>query len=190
MTVIVLVVKRKSAQVMPPLSSQTVEQVPVSPTPQPAQELTPSDSGEGKFNLTGQKQALPNGMTTYTFQVVDLQKKSSMTLFSITAEPGSSMEIPVNAWSPDNKQLFLQANKPSGTTYYVFNADGSAFSNGEKYLDVANYWAQSKNDLTIRTASGWAGPGLLIIYTRRADNTKGPAFWFVTSTRKFMQLAH
>ncbi len=166
-----------------------VVKVSVAPTAA-ATQLAEADTGEGKLKVIGTSQKMKDGSIKYTFKVVELQTGKQWPLFEKTTEPGVSMEIPFNSWSPDDKQLFLQINNPGQVDYYVFKVDGSLYSDGQKYLDVAGYWLKGQYTNRLKMVSGWAGPDLLVVFTTKADGSDGPLFWFVTSSRKFMQLAH
>ncbi len=144
-------------------------------------------SGDGKARLTGTSKLLADATTSYTFSVSG-EKIDPRILFSKTLAAGGKIEVPANSWSPDNKQLFV-AEKVNGTTnYLVYKADGSKYKNGDDYLDVLGFWIKSKYKFSIRTVTGWAGNDLLEFLTTKEDGTDGPSFWFVTSSRNFLQL--
>ncbi|SRR5258708_134119 len=151
-----------------------------------AKQLAPADTGDGKFKVVGTSRQLANGSTSYSFQVVDLKKNAYIPLYGATAPSGTTMQIPGNSWSPDDKQLFLETNTAQGSDFLVFKFDGTAYSDGQKYLRVSDYWKNST--LKIKTITGWAGFVELTAFTTAADGSRGPSFWFVTSTRKFVQL--
>lgn len=184
--VVILSARSTSSQKVEPNEAQAVS----NPSPTPLNELVGADSGDGKFTLTEIRRKAGDGNMAYSFKVIDHDKKTELILFEQTVSIDTSMEVPFNSWSSDNKQVFIQVNRPNEKTYYVFHADGSLYSNNEKYLDVIGYWKESKSLLSLREATGWAGPDLLIIYTSQEDGTSGQPFWFVTGTRKFLGLSH
>lgn len=146
-------------------------------------------SGDGKARLTGISKRQADATTNYTFQVSG-EKIDSRVLFSKTLAAGGTIEVPTNSWSPDNKQLFVQENSNGTTTYLVYKSDGSKYKNGEDYLDLSGYWAKSKYKYSIKAVTGWAGNDLLELLTTKEDGSAGPSFWFVTSSRNFLQLRH
>ena len=144
-------------------------------------------SGDGKAKLLGTNKRLADATTNYVFRVVN-EEDSPRKLFSKTLSLGGTIEVPANSWSPDNKQLFVQENNNGVTNYLVYKADGSKYKNGDDHLDVSAFWEKSKYKYTIKTATGWAGNDLLELLTTKEDGTAGPSFWFVTSSRNFLQL--
>ncbi len=150
-------------------------------------ELSEASNSDGSLKLVGTGRVV-EGKTKYSFRVMDVQKKSNLLLFETVADPGQTFLIPFNSWSSDYKHVFLQTNDQNGKDYYVFKADGSLFGDGKKYLDVGEYWTESKNPQIIEHVSGWAGADLLVVYTTNPDGTGSSAYWFVVGSRKFMQV--
>ncbi len=174
-------------------NNQNVVPTPVTPwsgtptnRPRP-EKITKVDSGDGKISLILSTKQTSDDAIDNVFKVSDNSKNQEWPLFEKTTTPATSISIPINAWTPDDKQLFFIENGPE-THYYVFKADGASFKNGDKFLDVANFWAKSKNNYAIKNVTGWASGDLLIVETLKPDGTTGPWFWFVTSSRKFLQL--
>lgn len=147
-------------------------------------------SGDGKTKLIQTSSRLADASTSYTFKVTDGTSDSPRVLFSKKLASGETAEIPANSWSPDNKQLFIKENSGGTTNYFVYKANGSKYKNGDDYLDVSSLWQKSKNRYSIKMATGWAGNDLLELRTIKEGGTDGPSFWFVTSSRGFLQLAH
>lgn len=166
------------------LSNQTIAKSEA-PSITPLAEATNS---EGNLKLVGMAQKVQGGGSNYSFKVVDTQKKTEIPLYNTIADLGSSIAIPLNSWSPDYKQVFIKTSSPSGENYYLFKANGDPYADGKKYIAVGDYWSETKTTNKINRISGWAGPDLLMVYTTKEDGTEGPAYWFVTSTRKFMQV--
>lgn len=145
-------------------------------------------SGDGRMKLTRVSRKRTNGNIEYFFRVIDVVSGAEKTLFEKTVERGKVIEIPLNSWSPDNKQLFIQEGLEKGVEYWVFKANGDSYGDGQKYLNVNDYWARTKYAYSIKEVTGWAGPDLLVVFTQKEDGSNGPAFWFVTGSRKFLQL--
>jgi hypothetical protein len=150
--------------------------------------LTEATNSEGNLKLTGTSRRSVEGRVAYAFKVVDDQKKTEVPLYETIADPGSTISIPRNSWSPDYKQVFIKTTSPEGENYYLFRANGESYGNGEKYIVIGNYWEKSKIEGSIKEISGWAGDDLLMTYTVNKDGSRGLAYWFVTSSRKFMQV--
>ncbi len=149
---------------------------------------TEATNSEGNLKLVGVSRKTTGAQTTYEFKIVDSQKNTEVPIYKTVADPGSEIEIPRNSWSPDYKQVFIKMNSPEGENYFVFRANGENYIDGGKYLAVGDYWREAKMKSKIRAITGWAGNDLLMVYTLNEDGLEGPAYWFVTSTRKFMQV--
>lgn len=150
--------------------------------------LSEATNSDGSFRLEGESQRAREGRTSYSFRVVEVDKKVSLPIYSTVADPGSTMSIPRNSWSPDNKQIYLMAKSPGGDDYLVFRTDGSNYGDGEKYISLLEHWNKSERDENIIEVSGWAGDDLLMVYTQKRDGTTGSAYSFVTSTRRFSRV--
>lgn len=155
-----------------------------------AEQTTVADAGQAKFNLTLIKHPGEDGKNTYSFHVINLETKEDQLLFEQTVSSPASYTAPFNSFSPDDLQLFIQITENNEPNYFVFNRDGSSFKDGQKYLNVRDYWNQGKGKYVMKEVSGWAGKDLLMVLTSKEDGSSGPSYWFVVSSRKFMQLAH
>jgi len=144
--------------------------------------VEPVRSGDGKVALAAVGRKLTDGSVNYTFKTTDREKDVESVLFEKIVGPGVSFTIPLNSWSPDNKQLFVEVKNGADISYLVFKADGSKYGDLD-YLNVNEYWEKSKNAYTIRTITGWEGNDLLSVKT-----VEGPSFWFVVSSRNFLRL--
>lgn len=150
--------------------------------------LVEATNSEGDLKLVGVSRRAEEGRISYAFKVKDEKKGTDLPLYTTIADPGSSIAIPQNSWSPDYKQVFIKTSGPSGEDYYLFKASGEPYADGKKYIAVGDYWSATNTTNKVNKVSGWAGPDLLMVYTTKEDGTEGPAYWFVTSTRKFMQV--
>ncbi len=168
--------------------SVIIKQIFATPTPTPFPDKTITmDSGDGKVALTQTIKTQVGGNTNNLFTVTDKSNNNQTSLYEKTESYPNTLTIPANSWSSDNKQLFL-IEKGTETHYYVFKADNTNYSGDQKFLDIGSYWAKSKINYTIRNVTGWASGDLLYIYTSKADGSNGPQYWFVVSSRKFLQL--
>ena len=146
----------------------------------------PSSDGTVKLIETSQKD---DGGSKYVFTVTNVKTGINTTILETIVDQSTSFIIPDNAWSPDNKQFFLEKVSPAERVYLVFKADGTDYSNGQKFLDVNSYWSKTKYNLSIRTITGWGSHDLLVVYTLKEDGSNGASFWFVTGSRNFLQLS-
>lgn len=106
-------------------------------------------------------------------------EKGKRLLFS-----GSNLSLPPNAWAPDDAYVFIQENDSDSLHYLVFKTSGEVFTNGEQNVDVAPLFTKAQPNLRLKGITGWDGPDTLHVTT-----TTGPSFWFIVSSRAFLQLA-
>lgn len=155
----------------------------------PEVQVTDVHSSDGTMKLILRAEPGKDDITINTFTASDISGNNPKLLLTKTTSGEQSMGIPYTSWSPDNKLVFIQENNGTQVTYLVLKADGTAFASGDQALDVNDFWAKSEINYTIRTVTGWAAGNLLIVYTSKEDGSKGPAFWFVTDSHNFLQLA-
>lgn len=160
------------------------------PTPQPnVPQKTEVHSPDGtvKVTLTSQKQ--DNNTVSYTITASKITGEGQKYIFTITGDQETSIVLPQNAWSPDNRYLFVLEKKRDIVTALVFKATGEVFTNGAHHLDVTPLFLEKNKTLEIANITGWASPSLLYIQTKTESLTKGPTFWFDIDSKNFLQLA-
>ena len=167
------------------VSTQT-DQVSTVAMAQAEEKIKEVRSGDGKARLIRVAKELTGGEVNYSLKVIS--GGTERELFSKVVGPGASVDIPLNSWSPDNKQFFLQENDGQAMHYLVYREDGGKYRDGQEYLNINEDWLKSKNNYTIKEVTGWEGNDLLRVNTSNADGSRGPSFWLVISTRKFLQL--
>ena len=145
-------------------------------------------SGDGVMSLVMTRQKQVDGSSNYSFKVVLRGDKSERKILETSLTQGEEMEVPENTWSPDNKQVFLLEKGVGVTKYFVYKADGSKYKNGAEFLEVSELWEKNKNKYALVGITGWEGNDLLRVITQKENGEKGPSFWFVISSRSFIQL--
>lgn len=187
-----LVSKQKShptiVSAIPPIPS-------ISPTPiiaKKAQAAGPilfasRESPEGSKELLMKKEE--GNLTTYSFFILDNSENLETPLYSTRVNSSQSYSIPYNAWSPDDKYVFIKEDTNAGANYYVFLTSGKPFSDVSPYIEITSLFTQKFPGYKIEDVTGWADPNLLIINTRTETGGFGPSFWFAVSSRSFIQLA-
>ena len=76
------------------------------------------DSPDGTITLTMEKQQQSGLPTKYFFYTIGLQSDQK-TIFNKEVDDTENLSIPYNAWSPDNKYVFLKESTPTINNYYV-----------------------------------------------------------------------
>lgn len=170
-------------------------QVAVSNTPGPipvvkaqVPELTTVEAPDGAFSVTMKSQAAKDTIT-YSLTMTNESTGSQNTIFTDTLPTGSSLSIPLNTFSSDDKYIFLKQVSPQQTNYLVLTSSGNPVSKDAQTLDFSSLFETREPNYVITDATGWAGPTLVVINTNKADGSLGPSFWFDVSTNSFIPLA-
>lgn len=145
-------------------------------------------SPDGAMNLLMEKIVTSNN-STYAFKVVNIETGATSTLFTKQVPEGSVMQISQNAWSPDNKYLFIKEVGSGSMNFLVFKADGAVFSQGEQYIDVVAQFTARDTGYSISDITGWDSETLLHILTQTENGEKGPNFWFEIPSKAVIRLA-
>lgn len=146
-----------------------------------ASQITPDGTKKLVMNTTHNK----DGSLYYVFTTTDGSGKNEQPLYATTSA-AESFRLPFNAWSPDNKYLFIE--KKNGDAL-VFNATGEDIIEGQKYLNVEDLFSASGKKDTYKVTTGWASETLLIVNTVTPENTKGSSYWFEVPSKAIMQLS-
>lgn len=145
-------------------------------------------SPDGKMNLIMEK-VINNETSAYSFFVLEISTPSRKLILEKTVPAGSIIEMSPNAWSPDNKYVFIGEISPSYRKYLVFNASAEPFSSGEQYIDVVPSFVAKETDYILSEITGWDSPTLLHVYTTTNDGARGPSYWFEVPSKAIIQLA-
>ncbi|GIK83751.1 MAG: hypothetical protein BroJett025_03730 [Patescibacteria group bacterium] len=101
----------------------------------------------------------------------------------------TTMEIPFNTWSPDNKYIFLKQTNQNSQDFLVFRSSGE-FIKDSQYINVTAAFKSAEIPYELHDVTGWAANSLLVVQTtNRQDDTKGPSYWFDVYSQKFIQLS-
>lgn len=153
--------------------------------PSPTPSLLENDvhSIDGTLKLIMRILTLQGDTKTYSFFVADIYGNNERSLFAKTLNKNTTMMIPENSWSPDNKYVFIRQNQADLFEIFVLKANGEVFASGQQYLDVISLFAQRKMKYSIIDVTGWDSSVLLHI------RTTGPNYWFDVTSSAFMQLS-
>lgn len=185
--------KGQKADVARPQAARSIFQppkladLPFVPTPTP--QIVDVHSGDGKMKLAMRvERHSPPVFSLYTSEINGDNQKLIFTKTN-TASVTGELSIPPNAWSPDNKYVFVQeTGGDTGVNYFVFKANGEPFANGEQYLNIAKTWQERKIGYLMRDATGWASPSLVIVRTSKEDGSRGHSYWFEVPSKAILQL--
>lgn len=126
---------------------------------------------------------------TYEILVSDLANNNQKLIYSATLPVTESITVPFNAWSPDNKYLFIEHNTPKGNEAIVIKSNGDPVIQGEVNPNIAALFAAKKTGYTYKETTGWASETLLIVNTTGQDGSKGPSYWFEVPSKAIIQLS-
>jgi hypothetical protein len=144
---------------------------------------------DGKKHLNMRTEYEATGRKLYSFSVSNSASESGELVYQKTLDGQSTMTIPFNAWSPDNKHFFVQKHNPDMTHNYVFKVNGAAFPDDEQHIDVNTVFAEKNTEFTLDKVTGWAAPGLLMVKSKTTENTVGPTYWFDINRKSLIRLA-
>ncbi len=152
-------------------------------------------SPDGKIFLTMKTEPAADAGTNYIFQVSPNATESGLLVFSKTEPVSTTLTIPFNTWSPDNKYFFIQEHDGTQTKSLVFKATGELFSENEPFLDVNTLFEGKKSGFILGEVTGWAAPTLLIVNTKSVDEKtgelqSGPSFWFEITRKSLTRLSN
>lgn len=145
-------------------------------------------SPDGKWVLTMKSE---KGKESESFRfLISGPDVSSKEIFTKTLAPGSSLSVPANTFSPDDKYFFLKEVTPLGTGYLVFTTSGGPIRGGSQSLDFAPLFSAKYGNYEITDATGWGGVNLIVFNTDKIGGGPGPSFWFEVPSGAFIQLAN
>lgn len=149
---------------------------------------TAIDSPDGKWTLT-MKEEKSKEAVVYAFWMggSDSLKKE---LFRRAVASGTSMSIPYNAFSPDDKYIFLKEVTSGEASYFVLSVSGVPLAKDTQTLEISGLFANKYPDYKITDVTGWGGPTLVVINTDKSAGGQGPSFWFDVGSRSFIQLSN
>ncbi|MBI4096762.1 MAG: hypothetical protein HY425_03545 [Candidatus Levybacteria bacterium] len=167
----------------------------IPPVSAPAEAVDPQITVASQISPDGTKKVImkvtenSDSTKTYDFSVSDENGANEQHIFTKILDLSSSMEIPFNTWSPDNKYLFIREQSENDKKVLVFKADGASFENGETFLDAAAFFKEKNTGNIFEEATGWASETLIIINTKKPDGSKAFSYWFEIPSKSIIQLS-
>lgn len=144
-------------------------QLPSNPTPIPETLTTSVESPDGNQTLNMNLQG-SNGLRNYTFTSDKLN-------FTKIVPNSSTMSIPYNTWSPDDKRVFIKEDTGSQVNFYEEPAD----------INVTDKFIETFPNYHLQDVTGWASPTLLIINAN--NGSSNVSYWFDLTSQTFIPLA-
>ncbi|MBI2074444.1 MAG: hypothetical protein HYT83_01260 [Candidatus Levybacteria bacterium] len=179
---------REQFRVSIPITDENKTQNVISPTVNPiikvdtASQLSP----DGTKKLVMKATHNNDGTVNYIFTTADQSGENQTLIYTVKLEGSENMNIPFNAWSPDNKYLFIIKN---GNEALVFKATGEPVASDQAYYDVKDLYNKGERKDIFSETTGWASETLLIVNTVNQDGNKGSSYWFEVPSKAIIQLS-
>jgi len=155
-----------------------------------SQALLPTvESSDGNWKIT-MKEAKTKENTTYTFSVINEADSTSTDIFTQTVPTGTTMSIPDNTFSPDDKYLFLRETGAAGNQYLVLTLSGENITKDAQTLEISSLFAAKYQNYKITDVTGWGGMNLIVFNTDKVTGGQGPSFWFEVPSKAIIQLSN
>jgi hypothetical protein len=102
----------------------------------------------------------------------------------------TTMSIPFNTVSPDNKYLFLKQTGPDKTGYLVLTVSGEPIMPETQTIEFAELFESEHPEYVITEVTGWGGIDLIVFNTDKIEGGIGPSFWFDVASKSFILLSN
>jgi len=149
---------------------------------------TEAHSADGQLNAVLEEKQSGESSASYSLYSCDVNCTDKTLLFQQTLPKGEKLELPVNAWSPDNKYVFVAKKGSGGNIFLVFRASGETFSDETPFIDVSSIFAEKQPNLILKDVTGWDSETLLHVFTNSENGDNGPSFWFEVPGGALIQL--
>lgn len=152
-----------------------------------ASDLEDVMSPDGKVSLEMKKNN-QEGDTFYSF-LLNNEENGSQKLLWDRMVSGGTMSLPFNAFSPDNKYVFLKEEVGGSINYFVLKTSGEEMYGDGSAFCFSDMFKEKYQDYVITDVTGWGGVGLIIVNTDKVDGGTGPSFWFDVTSKSFIRLS-
>ena len=152
-----------------------------------ASQETTVGSPDGKLALKMTEEKGKENVT-YVFSILNSGDGSQKEIFRKTVPTSSTMVIPLNTFSPDDRYLFLKEADAGGTSYLVLSVSGAALTKNSQTLEIVSLFNAKYPNYKITDATGWGGVNLVVFNTDKSSGGQGPSFWFEAPGGGFIQL--
>ncbi|MBU1085246.1 MAG: hypothetical protein ABIJ43_05700 [Candidatus Beckwithbacteria bacterium] len=147
-----------------------------------------ANSSDGEITLE-MNQTKGADTITWTLTVSKAQEAAKKIWWQ-TLPKDTTMSIPFNTVSPDNKYLFLKKVGPDKTRYLVLTVSGEPMISETQTVEFAELFESKYPDYKITEVTGWGGINLIVFNTDKVEGGIGPSFWFDVLTGAFIRLSN
>jgi hypothetical protein len=157
----------------------------VSPSPEPILSAISAD-GEVTLEMNQTK-----GTDTITWTLTANQAEEvAKTIWWQTMPKDTTMSIPFNTVSPDNKYLFLKQTGTDKIGYLVLTVSGEPIIPETQTIEFAEKFESEYPEYKITEVTGWGGINLIVFNTDKVEGGIGPSFWYDVPNRSFILLSN
>lgn len=153
-------------------------------TPIPTPYLSSMDSPEGSKILTLKR----DDTTTYSLSVMTKDDSQEHLVFKKDESNQQKLEIPFNAWDPNNAYIFLKEITPIASDYLVIKSSGDLFPSDVPFISIQELFQKKIQNYRIADVTGWAAPNLLLVNAIATTGDQKVSFWFDIPSQSFIQL--
>jgi hypothetical protein len=145
-------------------------------------------SPDGKWSLK-MKEEKGKDETTYIFWTINLADSSQKEIFRKTVPTTTTLEVPLNSFSPDDKYIFLKETGLGEDHYLVLTTSGIPLAEGVLTVEISGLFMAKYPEYVISDVTGWGGVGLIVFNTDKKEGGTGPSFWFEVPALGFIRLS-
>ena len=180
-------IKRTTDQNKQQETQQVVQQT------EPTQEITIEEkyseaiSPDGKNKITMQTETSELGVK---YSIYLANAKSEETLVYVATVPSTdTLSLPFNAFSPENKFIFIKHTSEDSVKYLSIPITKSFEVESSNAANVSELFSAAHPEYAITDVTGWGGISLLIVNTDKVGGGVGPSFWYEAPTGRFYKLS-
>ncbi|MFC1627368.1 hypothetical protein ACFL18_02320 [Patescibacteria group bacterium] len=107
-----------------------------------------------------------------------------------TLPQDTTMSIPFNTVSPDNKYMFLKQEGAGKTRYVVLTVSGEPIMPETQTVEFAERFEAEHPEYKITEVTGWGGINLIVFNTNKIEGGIGPSFWYEIPSGSFIRLSN
>ena len=153
------------------------------------QPTTDVESSDGKFKLS-MLETKEKSDIVYTFSVLNEDTGSATRILSKTVSLDTTMSIPLNSFSPDDKYVFLKETTGDQNSYWVLTSSGANLTNDSQTEEISSVFMAKYQNYKITDVTGWGGMNLIVINTDKTEGGIGPSFWFEVPSKAIIPLSN
>ena len=171
----------QAAVSLPVMQFQDVENDSSTVVPSPTvsisnSKVTSQISPDGTKILTMTQTIRQDGSKKYDVVASDIDGSNQKSIYTTSMPAEGDLSIPFNAWSPDDRYVFVNRTDVSGFSSLIMRADGESLTSGSQMFDAKGLFDARNTGNSYQESTGWASENLVIINAVRQDGEKA-SYW-------------